>query len=276
MREQQQMGLGFDPLDAAFAQPVTQPMPPRRGRPRRAVAVAAVPAVDAVPLQTAPGSTSTSSLASSSAHLSEAALSAEDMARALEAHPDYRVLRRLVPTTDFGTSAGVSAASSLRTLLVLDTETTGLDATRDKVIELALLKVSVDTLTGQPVGAVQVYDGLEDPGYAGAASHHRHHRHHHGDGAGVSVLTRRVWPSCCRAWIWWWHTTRGLTGRLSKGGCPHLRSCPGCAHGPMSIGKPWAKAAPSSRAWPWPVAGFTTRTAPRPTAMPCWLCWRNP
>ena len=86
------------------------------------------------------------------------------MARALEAHPDYRVLRRLVPTTDFGTPAGLPATSSLRTLLVLDTETTGLDATRDKVIELALLKVSVDTLTGQPVGAVQVYDGLEDPG----------------------------------------------------------------------------------------------------------------
>ena len=31
------MGLGFDPLDAAFAQPVTQPTPPRRGRPKRAV-----------------------------------------------------------------------------------------------------------------------------------------------------------------------------------------------------------------------------------------------
>ena len=164
MREQQQMGLGFDPLDAAFAQPVTQPTPPRRGRPKRAVAVAAVPAVDTVPLQTAPGSVSPSFLASSSAQLSETALSAEDMARALEAHPDYRVLRRLVPTTDFGTPAGLPATSSLRTLLVLDTETTGLDATRDKVIELALLKVSVDTLTGQPVGAVQVYDGLEDPG----------------------------------------------------------------------------------------------------------------
>ncbi len=30
------------------------------------------------------------------------ALSLEDMAQRLEAHPDYRVLRRLVPVMDFG------------------------------------------------------------------------------------------------------------------------------------------------------------------------------
>lgn len=164
MREQQQMGLGFDPLDAAFAQPVTQPTPARRGRPKRAVAATVVPALEPVLLQAVPVSASTSSPGSFSAHSSEAALSTEDMARALEAHPNYRVLRRLVPSLDFGTPAGVLTTSPLLTLLVLDTETTGLDATRDKVIELALLKVSVDTLTGQPVGVVQVYDGLEDPG----------------------------------------------------------------------------------------------------------------
>ena len=85
--------------------------------------------------------------------------SAEAMARTLEAHPDYRVLRRLVPRLVFPAANGPVA-----TLLVLDTETTGLNAARDKVVELALLRVTVDLATGQPVGAVEIYDGLEDPG----------------------------------------------------------------------------------------------------------------
>ena len=49
-------------------------------------------------------------------------------------------------------------------VVVLDTETTGLDQSKDKIMELALLRVDVDRATGLPVGAVQVYDGLEDPG----------------------------------------------------------------------------------------------------------------
>ncbi|MDR7305092.1 3'-5' exonuclease [Rhodoferax saidenbachensis] len=88
------------------------------------------------------------------------ALDAEAMARALEAHPDYRVQRRLVPKLNWpGTAQG-----AIKRILVLDTETTGLDQAREKIIELALLRVDVDTATGLPVGPVQVYDGLEDPG----------------------------------------------------------------------------------------------------------------
>ena len=142
MHEQQQLGLGFDPTDAALAQPLLPVQPARRGRPKKA------------------GSTPAASVAS----LPAATLSTEDMARVLEAHPDYRVLRRLVPTMDFGVPSAPPPPARLRTLLVLDTETTGLDATRDKVIELALLRVTVDADTGRPVGPVQVYDGLEDPG----------------------------------------------------------------------------------------------------------------
>lgn len=85
---------------------------------------------------------------------------AEALARELERHPDYRVLRRLVPRLHFeGTAQG-----PLLTVLVLDTETTGLDASKDRIIELALLRVQVDSLTGLPVGPVLVYDGLQDPG----------------------------------------------------------------------------------------------------------------
>lgn len=88
------------------------------------------------------------------------ALDVEAMAQALEAHPDYRVQRRLVPRLDWpGTAQG-----SITRILVLDTETTGLDQAKEKIIELALLRVDVDTATGLPVGKVQVYDGLEDPG----------------------------------------------------------------------------------------------------------------
>lgn len=87
-------------------------------------------------------------------------LDAQAMAAALERHPDYRVLRRLVPVHHFDRAA----QGPLTRVLLLDTETTGLDHGRDKIIELALLRVDVDSTTGLPVGEVRVYDALEDPG----------------------------------------------------------------------------------------------------------------
>ncbi|WP_295954956.1 3'-5' exonuclease [Rhodoferax sp.] len=85
---------------------------------------------------------------------------AEALALQLEQHPDYRVLRRLVPQREFA----AAPAQGVKRLLVLDTETTGLEHSRDKIIELALLRVDIDTATGLACGSVQVYDGLEDPG----------------------------------------------------------------------------------------------------------------
>jgi DNA polymerase III subunit epsilon len=84
----------------------------------------------------------------------------ETMAQVLEAHPDFRVLRRLKPCLNW---PGDSAAKVTR-VAVLDTETTGLDQSKDQIIELAIVLVDIDNSTGLPVGAVQVYDGLEDPG----------------------------------------------------------------------------------------------------------------
>ena len=83
------------------------------------------------------------------------------MARQLEAHPDYRVLRRLQPRLAW---PAAHPEAELCRVLVLDTETTGLDQSKEKIIELALLRVDIDISTGLPVGDVQVYDGLEDPG----------------------------------------------------------------------------------------------------------------
>ena len=82
------------------------------------------------------------------------------MAGLVAQHPDYRVLRRLAVHTRFGGSGPGPHA----TVLVLDTETTGLSHSKEQIIELALLRVAVDTVTGLPVGDVSVYDGLEDPG----------------------------------------------------------------------------------------------------------------
>ena len=91
-------------------------------------------------------------------------LDVESMARALQAHPDYRVLRRLQPVLHWPAAADGSQEQGVCRVVVLDTETTGLDQSKDKIMELALLRVDVDRATGMPVGAVQVYDGLEDPG----------------------------------------------------------------------------------------------------------------
>lgn len=89
-----------------------------------------------------------------------AALAPEAMARLLESHADYRVLRRLPVMTQFAHQP----AGAVSRVLILDTETTGLDASRDRIMELALLCVDVETATGLPTGRVEVYDGLEDPG----------------------------------------------------------------------------------------------------------------
>lgn len=85
---------------------------------------------------------------------------AERMAQALDAHPDYRVMRRLVPRVQWPQPTAMRVC----TVVVLDTETTGLDASKEKIIELALLKVQIDLDTGVPIGEVTVYDELEDPG----------------------------------------------------------------------------------------------------------------
>ena len=88
------------------------------------------------------------------------ALSHEAMAQALAAHPDYKILRRLVPRDDWG----AVPAGETRRVIVLDTETTGLDVRRERIIELAMLSVLVDTATGLPVGPVSTYESFEDPG----------------------------------------------------------------------------------------------------------------
>lgn len=95
-------------------------------------------------------------------------LTLEEMAQRLEADADFRVLRRLVPRSDFGPAPvatdGAPASAGFQRVLVLDTETTGLSHQADKIIELAMLLVSVDLGTGLPFGPVTLFEGFEDPG----------------------------------------------------------------------------------------------------------------
>ena len=123
-----QLELGFDSTDTPLA---VERKPKTKAKPRRMAAP-----------------------------VTAAALDAESMATLLAHHPDYRVLRRLQPVHHFERTP----QGTILRILVLDTETTGLDQSRDKIIELAMLRVDVDTATGLPVGDVVVYDGLEDPG----------------------------------------------------------------------------------------------------------------
>ena len=129
----EQMSLGFDSApqsaEPAPAKPATQPKAAAKNAPRERTAAAET-------------------------------LSHDAMARALEAHPDYKVLRRLVPRNDWCPAPD----SGTRRVIVLDTETTGLDARNERIIELAMLSVRVDTATGLPVGAVTTYESFEDPG----------------------------------------------------------------------------------------------------------------
>lgn len=84
----------------------------------------------------------------------------EAMAQTLAQHPDFRVLRRLQPVADYG---GLHGQPTQR-VIVLDTETTGLDSKTESIIELAMLSVLVDAATGLPVGPVSIYESFEDPG----------------------------------------------------------------------------------------------------------------
>lgn len=91
------------------------------------------------------------------AHTSE---SLEEMARCLEAHEDYRVLRRFKPPALISEAALPAGA---RIGVIVDTETTG-TSDKDKLIELGLVRFGYDPKTGAVLGAVDSYCGLEDPG----------------------------------------------------------------------------------------------------------------
>lgn len=106
-------------------------------------------------------------------------------------------------------------------MLVLDTETTGLDHRQDKIIELAILCLEVDLASGLPVGAVSVYDGLEDPGRP-LSEEVRLITGLSDDKLQGSAWTMPGLPVCWPAPTWCWLTTPLLTGRFARPATPAL------------------------------------------------------
>ena len=85
----------------------------------------------------------------------------EQLAQQLEQHPDYRVLRRLVPGRVFNTPA---PGQKLKKGVVLDTETTGLKLEAgDRIIELGMLAFDFDPITGIIYSVTDRFNELEDP-----------------------------------------------------------------------------------------------------------------
>lgn len=93
------------------------------------------------------------------------AKSDEREARRLDAKSDYRILRRLPrPEEIWCRSSPVPELLSSTTLAVIDCETTGLDATRHKLIELAVVKMTISDLEGDLLDISPALAWLEDPG----------------------------------------------------------------------------------------------------------------
>lgn len=80
------------------------------------------------------------------------------MAEALGRSTDYRVLRRLVPRTAFAVTNG----QTTKTGVLLDTERTGLDHSKDEIIELRMVKF--DYLPdGRIAGVRDTFSAFKEP-----------------------------------------------------------------------------------------------------------------
>ncbi|MCK1285423.1 3'-5' exonuclease [Bradyrhizobium sp. 44] len=80
------------------------------------------------------------------------------MADALAQSTDYRVLRRLIRRSPYTPAAG----QEVRTGILLDTETTGLDCAKDEIIELGMVKFDY-TADGRIVGVRDSFSAFNEP-----------------------------------------------------------------------------------------------------------------
>ncbi|MDO8788191.1 MAG: 3'-5' exonuclease [Sulfuritalea sp.] len=82
-----------------------------------------------------------------------------DATRLLEAHPDFKVIRRVPLRTEFAEGDGRALSKGV----VVDTETTGLDPDKDAIIELGMVLFEFDPETGRAYRIIESFSQLEDP-----------------------------------------------------------------------------------------------------------------
>jgi len=83
----------------------------------------------------------------------------KDAIQCLEESDQYRILKRVQKQTYYQT--GKPSCSKVG--IVLDTETTGLDTSQDKIIEIGFVAFEYDGNTGAIYKVLHTYNGLEDP-----------------------------------------------------------------------------------------------------------------
>ena len=77
------------------------------------------------------------------------------------ARGNYRIIRPLQIRDSYSTNL---PPEKLITVAILDTETTGTDFSKDKIIELGMVLVEICPETGQAYRVIKIFDELEDPG----------------------------------------------------------------------------------------------------------------
>jgi len=87
------------------------------------------------------------------------------VAQLLDQHPHYKVLKRLAPQKWLEKPPSQDMHTPTLKGVILDTETTGMNALTDKVIELGMLVFEYDPKLGQIIHVERVFDELEDPGF---------------------------------------------------------------------------------------------------------------
>jgi DNA polymerase-3 subunit epsilon len=84
-----------------------------------------------------------------------------DAVRLLDAHPDFKVIRRIPLRIMFADNDGRALSKGV----VVDTETTGLDPDKDAIIELGMVLFEFDQETGKAYRVLESFSQLEAPSF---------------------------------------------------------------------------------------------------------------